>query len=487
MGTGTFLLEAARYLASATDAPQPKLSSVAEHCLYGVDRDPLAVELAIHSLWLETGARPAVLAHHLRQGDPLQEESCWPPPDAVVGNPPWGVRFTPSEREHLARRFPGATRQTFDSFKLFLDLASTRSRGTVGMVVPQAVLTQATHADIREVVLRRMDPYFAAYLGNDAFPGVAAPACALVFGPKPGPALVRCVATPQGPRPRAKRSVPSALWDPVRGFPLERSGLLGLLRRLQDRHPTLRDMEGLYRVRDTGINYNRASVATRILYSGPEPEDPRDVPRYRGRDFGRYTAVRPGGWLRHDAASLLDPGEALSLDWATYRLPEKIVFRQTADRIVATLDRGRMAMGRSVIALTARGNVSLSALLACLNSGLLTALYRALSGEEGRLLPQVKVGTVLALPVPGICSSPLSGGLLGEAQAYLSCREPDHTLALLARTGEDPAFGWACLGGLAVKMLDRQGRDSGVDALIDQIVCRLYGLSTQDIAVVQEG
>ena len=48
--------------------------AVAERCLYGVDRDPLAAELARHALWLETGDRtlpPACLADKLRCGDAL--------------------------------------------------------------------------------------------------------------------------------------------------------------------------------------------------------------------------------------------------------------------------------------------------------------------------------------------------------------------------------------------------------------------------------
>src|SRR5205085_12432404 len=105
---------------------------------------------------------------------------------------------------------------------------------------------------------------------------------------------------------------------------------------------------------------------------------------------------------RWDATALLEPGDQLSLSGEIYRLPEKIVFRQTGDRVVATLDRSRMVMGRSVMAVTREGDVSLPALLACLNSRLITGLYRTLSGEEGRVLAQVKVGMVRALPIPQV-------------------------------------------------------------------------------------
>lgn len=89
MGSGHFLLSACRYLAEQI-ATHPYSSVVAaatggsavahwkrrviENCLYGVDVNPVAVELAKLALWLETVApdRPLTfLDHHLRHGDSL--------------------------------------------------------------------------------------------------------------------------------------------------------------------------------------------------------------------------------------------------------------------------------------------------------------------------------------------------------------------------------------------------------------------------------
>lgn len=491
MGTGVFLLEALRYLAEYRWEARGRRNYqggmarlIAEESLHGVDGDPLAVQLAICSLWLETGAQPAVLGRHLRCDDFLADGSLAFSGgyDVLVGNPPWGARYSPQERERLRERFPLSTRGPFDSFKLFLDYASALSRGTVGMVVPQAVLGQETHADIREVLLNRLDPYAVIDLGDGVFPGAAAPACALVFGPKPGPAAVECAAL-SGKRDRSPRrwSVRREQWDPVGGFSLADQELLDLLHRLQKQHPTLGQLAHLFRIRDTGINYNRASVARRVLYRGKEPEDPRDVKRFRGRSFHRYTGINQDGWLRCDAQRLLEPGETLALDWATYRRPEKIVFRQTADRIVATLDRTGMAMGRSVIAITPEGEGSLRALLAYLNSRLLTLLYRALAGEEGRVLPQVKVGRMAALPIPAVCSSPLPEDVCADAELTIAEALHGEEQALIARTERDPLFAWACLDRLTGLLLQANGQDAALDRLVDQVVHRLYGIQ-EDIA-----
>ncbi|MBK8696643.1 MAG: N-6 DNA methylase [Deltaproteobacteria bacterium] len=91
MGSGAFLVEACRQLASRLEAAwqhhdampaippdeDPHLHArrrVAQRCLYGVDRNPLAVDLARLSLWLETFARDHAFTfvdHCLRHGDSL--------------------------------------------------------------------------------------------------------------------------------------------------------------------------------------------------------------------------------------------------------------------------------------------------------------------------------------------------------------------------------------------------------------------------------
>jgi hypothetical protein len=84
-GSGHFLLAAARRLAAriaqlrspgspSADDYRHALREVARHCLYGVDRNPLAVELCKVALWIETvepGKPLSFLDNRVRQGDSL--------------------------------------------------------------------------------------------------------------------------------------------------------------------------------------------------------------------------------------------------------------------------------------------------------------------------------------------------------------------------------------------------------------------------------
>ena len=85
-GSGHFLLAAARRLAAeiarieaGSDTPdeaarQHALREVVQHCIFGVDKNPLAVELCRTALWIETiepGKPLTFLDHHIQCGDSL--------------------------------------------------------------------------------------------------------------------------------------------------------------------------------------------------------------------------------------------------------------------------------------------------------------------------------------------------------------------------------------------------------------------------------
>jgi hypothetical protein len=116
MGSGAFLVAACHYLAWAYEAATARQVGfdasditerdrrtyrrlVAQHCLYGVDRNPMAVHLARLSLWLVTLApdRPLTfLDHHLRVGDSLVGGGI----DDLRRAPP-GVRRSPARPRGL--------------------------------------------------------------------------------------------------------------------------------------------------------------------------------------------------------------------------------------------------------------------------------------------------------------------------------------------------------------------------------------------------
>lgn len=119
MGSGAFLVEACRYLGDALvkawaahnqtpDIPtdqDPLLHArriVAQRCLYGVDKNPFAVDLAKLSLWLATFAKDhpfTFLDHSFRHGDSLVGLSVDQMVDALAEK---GTLFRAEAERHIA-------------------------------------------------------------------------------------------------------------------------------------------------------------------------------------------------------------------------------------------------------------------------------------------------------------------------------------------------------------------------------------------------
>ncbi|NJP06161.1 MAG: hypothetical protein HC837_11350 [Chloroflexaceae bacterium] len=163
------------------------------------------------------------------------------------------------------------------------------------------------------------------------------------------------------------------------------------------------------------------------------------------------------------------------------RAPGQADLRQTADSLIATLDTQQYYLGRSVIAITAEGDWPLHALLALCNAHLLSAIYQALTQEQGRLLAQVKVNKVQLLPIP-----PLTLSTPGEQRAaLLATFQAQYDAAMLSgmaapaatATWRDwadywqPLLAWPCPNGAALP----------TDVLYD----RLCFLATRMLALEQ--
>lgn len=220
MGCGRFLLAATRYLTDRAAAVAgsggagPSFDRrefrrrVATRCLYGVDHDAMAVELALLSVWLAVdGVRLAELTRHFRVGnalvgdvqresvDPSNEESIidgdesrvdgdepfhwWrafpehfgrrssevsesnpefdressPGFDAVVGNPPYvrGRRLTADAKAYFRDTYRCAS-GAYDLYVLFVERAAALGRRTA-FLVPNKWTTTRYGRPVRDLLL----------------------------------------------------------------------------------------------------------------------------------------------------------------------------------------------------------------------------------------------------------------------------------------------------------------------------------------------
>jgi hypothetical protein len=171
MGSGAFLVEACRYLGEKLEkawiahsqmppipADQDPLlharRTVAQRCLYGVDKNPFAVNLAKLSLWLATFAKDhpfTFVDHTLRCGDSLV---------GLTANQIEAFHWQPKEEGALLRDMPSRLRHILNARAQILDAADETPYETLAQ---KLAVTEEQMIDLR----LSGDLTIAAFFGAD--------------------------------------------------------------------------------------------------------------------------------------------------------------------------------------------------------------------------------------------------------------------------------------------------------------------------------
>lgn len=98
----------------------------------------------------------------------------------VLGNPPWGSHFTKEEIAFLLKHYKTGKTKGMESYDLFIEkgIALLEEEGYMAYVLPEAILSVASHLKARELILKHTSFAFVSYLGN-VFTGVQCPAVIL--------------------------------------------------------------------------------------------------------------------------------------------------------------------------------------------------------------------------------------------------------------------------------------------------------------------
>ena len=139
---------------------------VAKRCLFAIDVDPRAVELARIRLWLDSPLEISSLetiCRNIRLGDALAEPRLPNFPgagefDAVVGNPPYGAKLDAASRRSLARQLP-LMKSNADTAAGFVERAAewVRPEGRVSLVVPKPLTYSYAWRGVRDFLRRRVE------------------------------------------------------------------------------------------------------------------------------------------------------------------------------------------------------------------------------------------------------------------------------------------------------------------------------------------
>lgn len=153
-GSGNFLIQF---------PPQVKPQDI-----YGSDIDEISVKLTRINLAIRYPKVPVSMwKEHITSRDFLKEETT-EKYDCILGNPPWGYRFSKEEQAGLRLRYRAAQGRKIESYDVFLEQAikSVKKQGTVSFVLPEALLYVNSHEEIRRILLQKTDIEELNYLGE---------------------------------------------------------------------------------------------------------------------------------------------------------------------------------------------------------------------------------------------------------------------------------------------------------------------------------
>jgi hypothetical protein len=411
--------------------------------------------------------------------------------DAVIGNPPWGGDID-RELFYFHAKYSQSTQDHTDSFKLFIDqgLRLTANAKLLGQIVPNTVLRQRRLKDIRSLLLE-LTIESVLDLGEDVFKGVVAPSAILIVRKQPivdGHKTLLLDVSSVAPTQKAEQ-IPLEIKEsvPYSQTRFSENADLELRRSVRARRiPTvvLGDCNEL-QVTDAGINYQRVNVgmqekgksdlSKRLLYEGSRESD-RDVMYWKGADIDRYSITRTTNrFCRPYFREFVRSNEVVRLNVRVYDTTPKILLRQTADRIIATLDQTGVWFGRSIIAIlpTANAQHSIEYFLGLLNSRLFVNLYDEIAREKRRVFAQVKLSKLKQLPIRMIDFSSQGEREVHDRIVELVTQMLHlTTMFTQAKTNHDR------------RVIQRQ--IAAINSEIDQLTYEVYGLTNDEIHIVEE-
>ena len=256
-------------------------------------------------------------------------------------------------------------------------------------------------------------------------------------------------------------------------------------------------------------------------YINDKPISAISKPLVRGRNFNRYYIdfENDSKYIEYDRKKLHRPREE-----RLFNCQRKILIRQTGDRIISTIDTDRLYAWKSVFVILCDENkLKIEYMICLLNSSLLNFYYQKIVGETGRTFAQVKGVNLNLLPIkliqdfeerPFIAKADimldLNKQLQTEKSNFIKSLKEDKGIEKLTRKldafydlkyeefkkelrkkkikiqlGNENSEWREYFNTTKQKIKEIQSQISKTEKEIDQKVYKLYGLTEEEIKIVE--
>ena len=441
---------------------------ILENNLYGVDLNEESIEIAKLSLWLRTakrGRKLSSLNNNIKCGNSLIDDPAvagdkafnWQKEfetvftkggfDVVIGNPPYGAQLDDSEKEQLVKEYDTYEYQV-NTYVLFYErgMKILSNRGMLGYITPATFTYQHFFKKLR-IFLQR---YKLVAVGKY---------CYEVFDDADiGDSVTWIQRKEANNQSEVVLQVSNTIED-TRQMPISVS------------YDKLVGDDGIYTLSYNSFDFRKLSISSKILGEianivvgikpyqtgkGKPKQTPEDVVNKRftstqklddsyiqcinGKDFERYKYIQEPEMYLSYGSWLAEPREG-----APFFEADKIIIRQTSDSLIAHLDNKQRINLNNVYNVGSKDSgFDIRYIIALLNSKLLNYYYQSISQEKGRVFAEVKKVNLAKLPIKVVDES-IQLKFIDRANKLINCNEilskhATQFLSLLQRKFELPTL-----------------------------------------------
>ncbi|MBE6282328.1 MAG: restriction endonuclease subunit M [Bacteroides sp.] len=408
-------------IAGSTIVFQDIENSILENNLFGVDINEESVEIAQLALWLRT-AKPqrklSSLSENIKCGNSLISDPAiagdkafdWEKEfpqvfakggfDVVIGNPPYGADLSKEQKKYLETRFDTFEYQV-NTYVVFYErgLNLLKEYGILGYITPATFTTQYYYKKLRNFIQNYKMLNISRYM-YEVFPDAnIGDTISLILRNDTNNKENIDLSVYQSVNDRMDIIVEYQMFinnDGTYNFSNTNFQLNKLYINTLPLDEIANVIVGIKAYqKGKGIPKQTDEVVKNKIYTSNYRVDDSFIQCVNGRDFYRYTfLMEPEMYLSY-GLWLAEPRNS-----APFFDDEKIILRQTADCLIATLDTHKRINLNNVYNVgLLNNNYSLKYILAILNSKLMEYLYRNIVQENGRVFPEVKKAVLGKIPI----------------------------------------------------------------------------------------
>ena len=437
--------------------------------------------------------------------------------DVVVGNPPWGADFSEKELQYLREKNKQIIVRMIDSFMYFVYQSSCKvnNKGHFGMILPDVILYQNDNIKLREYLLANYSISRIANLGNGVFGKVTRPSCIVISHKEKEDSAIRVINCSKD----SPDKIESSINDETLFESLGQNVILNIPGKLFVTN-SVNDYKILEKVKSKPNEILANLVDDDGIQRGVSPDlkeafivDENIIKKYElesfklkkvltgGKHVKRYYIGYQGDYLIYntnkddfskipnicayikqfkDRITCKEVIQKKHSMYALHRPRKESIFTKnkkilgviTEDEIIVALDENSFYATDGLYLFSPIEEINPRYLMGILNSRLFKFLYRLISLESGRVLAQVKPKIIAQLPIRTIDFNNSK-----EKETH------DKLVALVDRMLELNSKKNALPPSSERERIERE--IAVTDEKIDEIVYGLYGLTEEEIRVVE--